>query len=82
MYMTALSTIDNPYDPFDDFAHWLMYDKIKGHSCCEYLAKVGAFTNDMSEEELALETERAIDSIVANDPTGTYIKVVKDKTPV
>ena len=28
-----LTTIDNPFDPFEQFDEWLMFDKQKGYCC-------------------------------------------------
>lgn len=74
--VVALSTIDNPYNPITEFSKWIQYDKLAGHSCCEYIARLAKYSNLMSEEEKDIETERVIDDIVEADPMGTYIKVV------
>lgn len=72
-----LTTFDNPYDPFDQFSLWLMFDKEKGYNSCEYLARIVNLTEDMSEKEIDEETERAIDEIIAFDPLNIYKKVTK-----
>lgn len=76
--IVALTTIDNPFDPIDDFANWLREDKLRGTSCCEYIDRLANFTNDMSEEEKQIELERVIDLIVLSDPMGRYKKVIKE----
>lgn len=34
MAIAMLTTIDNPYNPFDKFDEWLDYDLLAGHNCC------------------------------------------------
>lgn len=78
MRQVMLSTIDNPFDPFDQFDSWYNYDMDKGYSSCCYLSRV-AFTSDsLSDVENMREIENAIDSIIRDDPYGAYIKVVRD----
>ena len=78
----ALSTIDNPYDPIDDFDHWLSYDLLYGYNCSEILSRL-AFTSDsLSEAENDAIIEDAIDSLVSNDPLNLFIKVKHVKNPL
>ena len=73
-----LTTIDNPYNPFEQFDLWLLFDKEKGYNTCEYLARIINLTNDMSEKEIEVATDRAIDDIIVNDPFGIYKKVTSE----
>ncbi len=70
-----LSTLDNPYDPFEQFTSWLLFDKEKNHNSCEILARTVKLADDMTEKEINEETERAIDEIIKFDPFGIFIKV-------
>lgn len=72
----ALTTIDNPYDPFTQYTDWLMYDNNKGYCSNGYLARVANTSNQFSEEENNEEVERAIDEILAHDILGIYRKAV------
>ena len=73
-----LTTIDNPYNPFEQFDLWLLFDKERGYNTCEYLARIVNLTNDMSEKEIDVATDRAIDDIIINDPFGIYKKVTSE----
>lgn len=75
-----LTTFDNPYDPFDQFALWLMFDKEKGYNSCEYLARIIQLSDDLSEKEVQEETERAIDEIIMFDPLNIYKKVTRESS--
>lgn len=74
-----LTTFDNPYNPFDDFTSWLMYDKEKGYDTCERLARIVQLSDDMSQEEIDEETERAMDEIIFYDFLNIYKKISPDQ---
>lgn len=70
-----LTTFDNPYDPFDDFTSWYMYDAEKGYNTCGYLDRVSELSDDMSQKEVNQAIGKAIDNIVKFDPFNMYKKV-------
>lgn len=72
-----LTTFDNPYDPFEQFTQWWMFDIEKGYNSCSRLARIANLESDMTQKEIDKETERAIDEIIAYDFTNTYKKVTK-----
>lgn len=78
----AITTIDNPYDPIDDFENWYSYDVDHGYSTCSYLDRIAQTSDALSEVENDREMERAIDEIIKYDFQNIYKKVVKDaETP-
>lgn len=74
---TALTTFDNPYDPFDDFSQWFVYDSLKGYNSCAYLARIARTSDAFSEQENDEIIEKAIDEIVLNDIFNIYTKKVR-----
>lgn len=75
-----LTTFDNPFDPFDDFTQWLLFDNEKGYNTCGYLARLLAnLPDDLSEVEEEQEKEKAIDTIIANDFLNIYKKVERKR---
>ena len=70
-----LTTIDNPFDPFEDFTSWFLFDVGKGYNSCSYLARIAKISDDMTEQEVSAEIERAIDEIIKYDFMGIYKKV-------
>lgn len=75
MIKYALTTIDNPFDPFDEFDSWYRFDMDKGYNCCSYLDRIARTSDQMSEEENAMEIKRAIDEIIKYDFRGIYKRV-------
>ena len=71
----ALTTFDNPFDPFEQFTSWLLFDNEKGYGTCSYLARIAKISDDMTEKEKNEEIERAIDEIILFNPLNIYKKV-------
>lgn len=76
-----LTTFDNPFDPFEQFTSWFMFDVEKGYNSCGYLARIANLTDDMSDQEVNDEIERAIDEIIQYDFMNIYKKAKKNTTP-
>ena len=72
-----LTTFDNPFDPFEQFTSWFMFDVEKGYNSCSYLARIAKLTDDMTDQEVSDEVERAIDEIIQYDFANIYKKVKK-----
>lgn len=76
MAKCALTTVDNPFDPFDQFDSWYRFDMDKGYSSCSYLARIARTSDQLSDEENEREIERAIDEIIKYDFRNIYKKVI------
>ena len=74
----SITTIDNPFDPFDDSSNWLMFDLEKGYNTNSKVARLVNLTTDMTDKEELEEIERAIDRLIEIDPLDIYKKVVKE----
>lgn len=77
-----LTTYDNPFNPFEQFSSWFLFDVEKGYNTCSYLARIAKLSDEMSQQEEDEEVERAIDEIIKYDFMNIYKKVRKqDSTP-
>ena len=72
-----LTTIDNPYDPFDDFKNWFLFDVQHGYNSCAYLARIAQTSEQFTEKENFEEIEKAIDEIIELDFMNVYVKLKK-----
>ena len=75
MAQCALTTVDNPYDPFTQTEAWYRFDEDKGYHSCSYLARIARTSDQLSYAENEQEMERAIDDIIKYNPLGIYKKV-------
>lgn len=74
MAKTMLTTVDNPYDPFEQFDDWYRYDNDHGYCSCQYLARIARLSDSLTEVERDEEIERAIDDIIKHDFFNVYKK--------
>lgn len=75
----ALTTIDNPFDPFEQFNDWFEFDIEKGYYTCSRLARLADLSDDLSEVERNNEIERAIDELIKYDFLDIYKKVKRNE---
>lgn len=80
MAKCALTTIDNPFNPFTEFDSWYQYDTDMGYNSCGYLDRIARTSDQLSETENDAEIERAIDEIIKYDFQNIYKKVIMEET--
>jgi hypothetical protein len=78
MKQSMLTTIDNPFDPFEQFDEWFAFDTDKNYHSCSYLARITKSSEELSPIDEAIAIEAAIDEIVQLNVLGVYKKVTKD----
>lgn len=71
----ALTTVDNPFDPFTQFREWYTFDLSKGYNTPGLLARLVASSYELSDADQALIVQQAIDEIVRENALGLYRKV-------
>lgn len=74
----ALTTVDNPYDPFDQFEQWFLFDVHKGYNSCAYLARIARTSGSLSDSEYSDEIKRAIEEILKYDFRNIYKMVTRE----
>ncbi len=78
MREVMLTTIDNPFDPFEDEKNWFEFDLLNGYNCAGYLARIANTSDELPEEYNKQLIEEAIDEIVKENVSGVYRKVVRE----
>lgn len=76
----TLTTFDNPFDPFEQFDQWFLFDVEKGYNSSSRLARIAKISDEMTEKEVNEEIERAIDKIIYYDFMNIYKKVYRKET--
>ena len=73
-----LTTIDNPYSPFDQFNEWMLFDIQMGYNSCERLGRIIKLEDDMSDVEKERAMQDAIDEIIKYDDAGIFARATVD----
>ena len=79
----AITTSDNPFDYFDDFDNWFLYDIEKGYHTLGVMSRLTYTSTELSDRVYEAEVERVVDEMVYHDvinleyPDVHYIKVTR-----
>lgn len=82
MNEVMLTTLDNEFNPFDNFDSWWIRDIELQHFTCERLARIvkPLISDEMSQSEIDSITEQVIDDIIKHDPEDLFQKVTRSTT--
>ena len=80
MENTMLTTTDNPYNPFIQYALWSQYDIAAGYHTEALLGRLAALSEDLGDKSNALALSLAIDEIVKYNVSGMHTKVYAPNT--
>ena len=74
----ALTTFDNPFNPFKEFEFWNAFDLRKGYNSSSLLGRIVITSSDLPEILQDEAIEEAIDLIVKENPLLIYRKMVNE----
>mgnify|MGYP006872973372 CR=1 FL=1 len=78
MRVARATTVDNKFDPFDEWDDWYAFDRDHGYLTCERVAKLTHTSKDLSPLDNAQAIEDGIDRLIRINPIGIHKKVVKE----
>jgi hypothetical protein len=74
-----LTTVDNPFDPFEEFDSWYEYDIRLGYNSLAMLDRIAKVPSDLPPPDTELAIQDAIDEIVAENVSGMWKKVSRNE---
>ena len=78
MTESMLTTYDNPWDPFTEWAPWYSFDEAHGYATSGLLARIVVSSTDLPENLQQEAIDAAIDEILKEDVLGIYLKVTRE----
>lgn len=75
MKTSALTTVDNPWNPRTQWNEWNAFDLRKGYNTLGLLARFAYASDNISEADYDVAVEDAIDRIVELNPLGVHRKI-------
>ena len=83
MTETMLTTIDNPFNPFEQFVDWYMYDCQMGYNTYSRIARLmPADDESLSSIEKDRIEDNIIDRMIQHDPLGIYTRVDEESAKI
>lgn len=74
-----LTTVDNPYDPRDEFREWYAFDRYLGYDTAGLQARVEVNSEGLSPSDQDLIREQAIEEIVKYNVSGMHTQIWKEE---
>ena len=78
MIETMLTTVDNPYSPFDEWDDWFAFDTLRGYHTLGFLDRIAKTSIELSDPDNNVAIDAAIDEIVRENVLGVYKKVSRE----
>ena len=83
MTETMLTTIDNPFNPFEQVVDWYMYDCQMGYNTYSRIARLmPADDESLSSIDKDRLEDNIIDRMIQHDPLGVYTKVDEESAKI
>lgn len=79
---TWVTTIDNPFDPFEESEKWQQFDEEKGYFTNNLIARIANADDEMTDDAYNFMVEQAVDEIVRFNTLGIYKKAIKGENNV
>lgn len=70
-----LTTIDNPFNPKEDYDAWNEWDQDNGYFTERYINSIADFDVEEGSLESDSKRQKAILEILKNDPLGIYLLI-------
>ena len=68
----ALTTFDNPYDPFEQFTQWFMFDEEKGYHTTAYLGRIARTSDQLSDEIIRYDFQNIYRKATSKSETNEH----------
>ena len=83
MTETMLTTIDNPFNPFEQFVDWYLFDCQMGYNTYSRIARLmPADDESLSSIEKDRIEDNIIDRLIRHDPFGIYTRVDEESAKI
>lgn len=73
-----LTTEDNPFNPFEEFHQWWVYDELHGYHSCGLLARYTMTSTELPQWMQDLARHEAIDEVIEAAIHAQFKKVSRD----
>ena len=79
---TMVTTVDNPFDPFEEFDKWNRFDKDHGYNTWSFVCRLAKLSDEMTQREIDDELSAACAEIAYYNVSGIHKKIDKTINPV